>query len=128
MDQIILPALTLKQPANFLDGGGGANKANSQLAIETLNRDAKIKSIFVNTFGGLTQTDIVAEEIIEAVRKNNIKKPIVVRILGTGAERAKMLLQDSKLGVSINDDFVEAARLAVKQSKWWTERKNFTRV
>lgn len=45
------------RPANFLDGGGGANRQNAKLAIETLNRDPDVKSIFVNTFGGITKTE-----------------------------------------------------------------------
>jgi hypothetical protein len=36
---------------------------------------------------------IVAEGIIEAVEANKIKKPIIVRVLGTGAERAKKLVR-----------------------------------
>jgi succinyl-CoA synthetase beta subunit len=102
-------------PANFLDGGGGANKANSRLAIETLNRDPDVKSIFVNTFGGITQTDVVAEGIIEAVKENEIEKPITVRVLGTGAERAKELLQESGLGITLHDDFRTAAKNAVER-------------
>lgn len=45
------------RPANFLDGGGGANRANAKLAVETLNRDPAVKAIFVNTFGGITRTE-----------------------------------------------------------------------
>lgn len=109
-------ALAGGRPANFLDGGGGANKQNARLAIETLNRDENVKAIFVNTFGGITQTDVVAEGVIEAVKENDIKKPIVVRILGTGAERAKQLLSESDIDFTINDDFKEAARCAVERA------------
>lgn len=45
------------RPANFLDGGGGANRTNAKLAVETLNRDPAVKAIFVNTFGGITRTE-----------------------------------------------------------------------
>lgn len=76
-------------PANFLDGGGGANRVNSRLAIETLNRDPDVKTIFVNTFGGITQTDIVADGVIDAVRNNDMRQPIVVRVKGTGSDEAK---------------------------------------
>lgn len=76
-------------PANFLDGGGGANRVNSRLAIETLNRDPDVKTIFVNTFGGITQTDIVADGVIDAVRENDMRQPIVIRVKGTGSDVAK---------------------------------------
>ncbi|PWN20605.1 succinyl-CoA synthetase-like protein [Microstroma glucosiphilum] len=105
-------------PANFLDGGGGANRVNSRLAIETLNRDADVKTIFVNTFGGITQTDIVADGVIDAVKENGMRQPIVVRVKGTGSDEAKEKLLASGLeNFHIRDDFKEAALLAVELSK-----------
>lgn len=51
------------RPANFLDGGGGANRVNAKLAVETLNRDPAVKAIFVNTFGGITRTEYVCNTL-----------------------------------------------------------------
>ncbi|PWN28988.1 succinyl-CoA synthetase-like protein [Jaminaea rosea] len=110
-------ALAGGKPANFLDGGGGANRKNSELAIETLNRDPDVKAIFVNTFGGITQTDVVADGIIDAIRANDMKQPIVVRVMGTGADEAKRKLRESGLKITIEDDFKAAARLAVEQAE-----------
>ncbi|CAO1629426.1 unnamed protein product [Jaminaea pallidilutea] len=110
-------ALAGGKPANFLDGGGGANRTNSRLAIETLNRDPGVTSIFVYTFGGITQTDVVADGIIDAVRANEMKQPIVVRVKGTGSDVAKEKLKESGLGFIIEDDFKKAARLAVEHSE-----------
>lgn len=102
------------RPANFLDGGGGANRSNAKLAVETLNRDEAVKAIFVNTFGGITRTDIVAQGIIDAVKDDKITKPIVVRMKGTGAEDAKKTLEESGLEFAFHDDFNEAAAHAVR--------------
>ncbi|SJX62007.1 related to succinyl-coa ligase [gdp-forming] beta-chain, mitochondrial precursor [Sporisorium reilianum f. sp. reilianum] len=102
------------RPANFLDGGGGANRTNAKLAVETLNRDAAVKAIFVNTFGGITRTDIVSQGIIDAVRDDKITKPIVVRLKGTGSEDAAKVLQASGLEFAFHDDFNAAAAHAVK--------------
>lgn len=102
------------RPANFLDGGGGANRTNAKLAVETLNRDEAVKAIFVNTFGGITQTDIVAQGIIDAAKEDNITKPIVVRMKGTGSEDAKKTLEDSGLEFAFHDDFTAAAAHAVR--------------
>lgn len=113
MDGLAIAGAT---PANFLDGGGGANVANAKLAIETLNRDPDVKSIFVNTFGGLTRCSLVAEGIIEAVKENNIKTPITIRVMGTEAKEAKELLQSSGLPFTLEDDFKKAAQLAVEQA------------
>ncbi|KAJ1028455.1 hypothetical protein NDA16_001621 [Ustilago loliicola] len=100
--------------ANFLDGGGGANRTNAKLAVETLNRDEAVKAIFVNTFGGITRTDIVAQGIIDAVKDDQISKPIVVRMKGTGAEDAKKTLEQSGLEFAFHDDFNAAAAHAVR--------------
>ncbi|SPO22106.1 related to succinyl-coa ligase [gdp-forming] beta-chain, mitochondrial precursor [Ustilago trichophora] len=102
------------RPANFLDGGGGANRVNAKLAVETLNRDPAVKAIFVNTFGGITRTDIVSQGIIDAVKDDKITKPIVVRMKGTGSEDAAKVLQASGLEFAFHDDFNAAAAHAVK--------------
>ncbi|SNX82945.1 related to succinyl-coa ligase [gdp-forming] beta-chain, mitochondrial precursor [Melanopsichium pennsylvanicum] len=102
------------RPANFLDGGGGANRVNAKLAIETLNRDPAVKAIFVNTFGGITRTDIVSQGIIDAVKDDKITKPIVVRMKGTGSDDAAKVLQASGLEFAFHDDFNAAAAHAVK--------------
>lgn len=104
-------------PTNFLDGGGGANIANAKLAIETLNRDSSVKSIFINTFGGLTRCSLVAEGIIQAVKENNITTPMTIRVMGTEADEAKQLLKESGLPFILEDDFKKAAQLAVSQGE-----------
>merc|ERR1711957_681588 len=41
------------EPANFLDVGGGATKETVKAAFEIIQTDPKVKSIFVNIFGGI---------------------------------------------------------------------------
>ncbi len=59
------------RPANFLDGGGGANRVNAKLAVETLNRDPAVKAIFVNTFGGITRTEYVCNTLRRDILEGN---------------------------------------------------------
>lgn len=49
-------AQTDVQPANFLDGGGGATEANVKAALEVVTSDQVADVVFVNSFGGLTKT------------------------------------------------------------------------
>jgi succinyl-CoA synthetase beta subunit len=42
-------------PANFLDIGGGANADVMAGALEVINNDPAVKSIFINIFGGITR-------------------------------------------------------------------------
>lgn len=43
------------EPANFLDGGGGATEANVQAALDVVLGDNDVTTVFVNSFGGLTK-------------------------------------------------------------------------
>ena len=100
--------------ANFLDIGGGANADVMTAALEVINADPSVKSIFVNIFGGITRVDEVAKGVIEALRRVDIKSPIVLRLDGTNAVEGRALLAEH-----LNEKLVaeptmlEAARRAV---------------
>ncbi len=49
------------EAANFLDIGGGANADVMAAALEVINADPAVKTIFVNIFGGITRVDEVAK-------------------------------------------------------------------
>jgi succinyl-CoA synthetase beta subunit len=78
--------------ANFLDIGGGANADVMAAALEVINTDPAVRSIFVNIFGGITRVDEVAKGIIEALARVDIRSPIVLRLDGTNAVAARELL------------------------------------
>ena len=78
-------SLVLKggHPANFLDTGGKATSATIEGSFRILSTDSRIKTIFVNIFGGLTRCDMIAEGIIKAFKNLDMKLPVVVRLRGT---------------------------------------------
>jgi succinyl-CoA synthetase beta subunit len=78
--------------ANFLDIGGGANADVMSAALEVINADAQVRSIFVNIFGGITRVDEVAKGVIEALSRVDLRSPIVLRLDGTNAEQGRALL------------------------------------
>ncbi len=78
--------------ANFLDIGGGANADVMAAALEVINADASVRSIFVNIFGGITKVDEVAQGILDALGRVDIKAPIVLRLDGTNAAAGRALL------------------------------------
>jgi succinyl-CoA synthetase beta subunit len=78
--------------ANFLDIGGGANADVMAAALEVINADPKVASIFVNIFGGITRVDEVAKGILAALERVQITSPIVLRLDGTNAEEGRALL------------------------------------
>jgi succinyl-CoA synthetase beta subunit len=80
-------------PANFLDIGGGASADVMANALEVINTDAAVKAIFINIFGGITRGEEVANGIVQALERVDIKSPIVIRLDGTNAEEGRAILE-----------------------------------
>ena len=80
--------------ANFLDIGGGANADVMAAALEVINSDPAVRSIFVNIFGGITRVDEVAKGVLEALDRVEINSPIVLRLDGTNAVAGREILAD----------------------------------
>jgi succinyl-CoA synthetase beta subunit len=102
--------------ANFLDIGGGANADMMTAALEVINFDQNVKSIFINIFGGITRGEDVANGIVEAMRRVELRAPIVIRLDGTNAEEGRAILAASGLPESkltSKPTMLEAARAAV---------------
>jgi succinyl-CoA synthetase beta subunit len=102
------------KPANFLDIGGGANATVMAGALEVINNDPNVQSIFINIFGGITRGEEVANGIIEALQRVSIDAPIVIRLDGTNAEQGREILKphlSDKLQMA--PTMLEAARTAV---------------
>jgi len=102
------------QAANFLDIGGGANADVMAAALEVINADPAVRSIFVNIFGGITRVDEVAKGIIEAVGRVKLASPVVMRLDGTNAAEGRALLAEHLSDRLIAEPtMLEAARHAV---------------
>jgi succinyl-CoA synthetase beta subunit len=102
------------KPANFLDIGGGANADVMAGALEVINNDPEVKSIFINIFGGITKGDEVANGIVTAMGRVQIDVPIVIRLDGTNADEGRAILEphlSDKLQLAAT--MVEAAETAV---------------
>jgi succinyl-CoA synthetase beta subunit len=82
-------------PANFLDVGGGAGAELLSNALEVIMSDPEVRSVLVNIFGGITRCDLVAEGIIDALGRLDVRVPIVVRLDGTNAEQGRKMLADA---------------------------------
>jgi succinyl-CoA synthetase beta subunit len=101
-------------PANFLDIGGGANAEVMANALEVINSDPKVRSIFINIFGGITRGDDVANGIVTALGRVTIASPIVIRLDGTNAEAGREILATVESETLISSPtMLEAARMAV---------------
>ena len=102
------------KPANFLDIGGGANADVMAGALEVINNDPGVQSIFINIFGGITRGEEVANGIIGALERVDIDAPIVIRLDGTNADEGREILRphlNDKL--MMEPTMLDAARRAV---------------
>ena len=105
------------EPANFLDVGGTASSETVKNGFRIILSDKNVKSILINIFGGIVRCDRVAKGVVEAVKELGLNVPIVVRLQGTNAEEAKIILEESKVSVIPADGMKDAAEKAVSEAK-----------
>ena len=104
-------------PANFLDVGGGANAEQVAHAFEILLSDKSVKAVLINIFGGILRVDTLANGVVEAARKTNIKLPVVLRLEGTNVEEGKKILKESGLNFMIAETMKDAADKVVAAAR-----------
>jgi len=103
-----------KEPANFLDVGGGASKEKVSAAFKIILSDKNVKGILINIFGGIMRCDVLAKGVVDAVREIKLNVPLVVRLAGTNFEEGKKILQESNLKILSANNLNDCAVKIVK--------------
>jgi succinyl-CoA synthetase beta subunit len=103
------------EPANFLDIGGSSNPDKVVAALEIITADPNVKAILFNIFGGITRCDDVANGIVTATQRIDIKLPIVIRLTGTNEGLGVEILK--KAGFSAYTSMDEVVERAVQLAK-----------
>ena len=106
-----------KEPANFLDVGGGASKEKVAAAFKIILSDKNVKGILINIFGGIMRCDILAQGVVDAAKEIKINVPLVVRLAGTNFEKGKEILDNSGLKLISASDLSDAAKKIVEAIK-----------
>ena len=106
-----------KEPANFLDVGGGASKEKVTEAFKLILADKNVKGILINIFGGIMRCDVLAQGVIEAAKQVNLSVPLVVRLAGTNFKEGKKILDNSNLKILSASDLNDAAKKIVEAIK-----------
>src|SRR5246127_2649983 len=104
-------------PAHFLYVGGGANQQQIEHAFEILLSDKGVQAVFINIFGGILRVDTLAQGVVEAAKKTNVKVPVVLRLEGTNVEQGREILKNSGLNFIIGDTMQDAAQKVVAAAK-----------
>ena len=105
------------EPANFLDVGGVANPETVANGFKITLSDPNVKSILINIFGGIVRCDRVAQGVIDAMKTIQVNLPVIIRLEGTNAKKARELLNNSPLEFLISDSLSDAAEKAVTSAK-----------
>ena len=106
-----------KEPANFLDVGGGASKEKVAAAFKLILSDKNVKGILINIFGGIIRCDVLAQGVLDAAKEINLSVPLVVRLAGTNFKEGKDILDKSNLKILSASDLNDAAKKIVEAIK-----------
>jgi malate-CoA ligase subunit beta len=101
------------EPANFLDIGGGATPERVAKAFNLVLSDERVEAILVNIFAGINRCDWVAQGIVQALQKVEMKVPLVVRLAGTHVEEGRRILETSGFPIIAADNLADAAEKVV---------------
>jgi len=102
-----------KEPANFLDVGGGASKEKVSAALKIILSDKNVKGILINIFGGIMRCDVLAQGVVDAAKEIKINVPLVVRLAGTNFVEGKEILDNSGLKLISAENLDDAAKKIV---------------
>ena len=106
-----------KEPANFLDVGGGASKEKVSAALKIILSDKNVKGILINIFGGIMRCDVLAQGVVNAAKEMSIGVPLVVRLAGTNFKEGKKILDNSGLKLISAENLDDAAKKIVEAIK-----------
>ncbi len=102
-------------PANFLDVGGSSNPEKVLNALRIITGNRKIKAILINIFGGITRCDDIANGIVMARKKLDMRLPLVIRLVGTNEKEGRAILEREGLGAA--ERLSDAVKMVVARSK-----------
>jgi len=106
-----------KEPANFLDVGGGASKEKVSAAFKIILSDKNVRGILINIFGGIMRCDVLAQGVVDAAKEINISVPLVVRLAGTNFKEGKEILDNAGLKLISAENLDDAAKKIVEAIK-----------
>jgi succinyl-CoA synthetase beta subunit len=97
-------------PANFLDVGGGASEEMVENGFRIILSDPSVKGVFINIFGGILRCDILAQGVVGAAKKVDVRVPVVIRMEGTNVDKGRQILEASGMNLIVAKDLTDAAQ------------------
>ncbi len=104
------------EATDFCDIGGGARAEVVRNAVDIVTADPRVKSLFINIFGGITRGDEVARGLLDALNGGKWKKEkLVIRLTGTNEREGREVLKEG--GITAVETMNEGAKRAVALAK-----------
>lgn len=77
--------------------------------------DPEVEAIFVNIFGGILDTHILSQSILDAGKEIKFTKPLVLRMKGLNSDKSELLFKgrEEELNMYYITDFDTAAQKVV---------------
>ena len=84
-----------------------------------ITKDPNLKAILINIFGGIVRCDVVAEGVVAAFKTVGVQVPVVVRLEGTNAEKAKEIINQAGMGdrLTMAESLQDAAKKSVAATR-----------
>jgi succinyl-CoA synthetase beta subunit len=84
------------KPANFMDSGGAPTQEKLRAMLGLLIDNPKVKTIFGARFGGISRCDDWAKALVQYVKENKPKKPMIMRMAGNMEKQGRKILEQAK--------------------------------
>ncbi len=89
---------TLK-PANFLETGGGITSELLYKCMDLVTTKKGLKAIFINIYGGINPIHEGAKGVVQFIKENDLKIPVVAKALGNHQEETWEILRSGGVHV-----------------------------
>lgn len=117
MATLDLLSLNKINAANFLDIGGNATDETIKNAIKIIKLEKNVKNIFINIFGGIVKCDLIANIIIDEIKKEQTNMPIILRLAGNNSKIALSIIKNSKLNIIAEENLTTAIKILNEKIK-----------
>lgn len=101
-------------PVNFLDTGGGVTRERMAKALEVVLKSPGVKGVIANLFGGINNCAIMAQGIVDVLKRQKVSVPVVVKMRGHHQEEGWKLLEEHGVPLVKYGSTDEAAEVLMK--------------
>jgi succinyl-CoA synthetase beta subunit len=104
------------KPANFMDVGGVATMSHTLKAFSLILKNPSMKVILISIFDGTTDSKLFAQGIVDILKKQNNKIPVIARIEGINYEDGAKIVKEADVENHLRVKFTHDINIAVNDA------------